>query len=180
MCTYTYLPKEALVDEGLLVLHVWVGAVLLAHGIQKWTRFGVDGTAGYLESVGLRRAPRLMAAAVIASETIGGALVGLGLFTAAGAVIVAGTMLVASRTGHRGKGFWITGPGSEYVLTQFTAAVVLAATGPGRFSLDRALGIGVHGAWYGVAVAALAAAGAGTVLALFRRDGAEAPAPATT
>lgn len=157
-------------NEGLLVLHGWIGAVLLAHGLQKWFQFGVGGTAGYLESIGLRRAPRLMAVAVIATETVGGALVLLGLVTPLGALLVAGTMLVASRTDHRGKGFWIPAPGSEYVLTQFAAAIALTATGPGRYSIDRALGLDLHGPWYAAGVAALAGVGAALVIALFRRD----------
>lgn len=154
-------------DVGLLLLHGFLGLALVAHGLQKLLVFRPAGTAAYLEGLGLR-APRLLAVAVIAAELGGGTLLALGLALPAGAAIVAGAMLVAARTDHRGKGWWITGPGAEYVVTNAVAAVSLAAAGGGRYSLDRAFSLHVSGPGWGIAAAAAAAAGAGLTLAVFR------------
>lgn len=50
---------------GLFVIQLTVGALVFAHGAQKllgwFGGFGLDGTAGYMQSVGLRHR-RLMTA----------------------------------------------------------------------------------------------------------------------
>jgi putative oxidoreductase len=156
---------------GLLLLHGFAGAALVAHALQKLVVFRIGGTSAYLESVGFR-APRSMAFAVIGAELTGGALVGLGLLMPLGAVLIASTMLIAARTDHRGKGWFITGSGAEFVATNAVIALVLAATGGGRYSLDRALGLHDSGAMWiaGVAVAALLAGGV-VLSGLFQRSG---------
>jgi hypothetical protein len=60
--------------------------------------------------------------------------------------------------------------GSELEIVYLTIAVSLAATGPGRFSLDRALGWddNLSGAWCGVAALAVAAAVSAVTLTLGR------------
>jgi putative oxidoreductase len=78
-------------------------------------------------------------------------------------------MLVAARTDHRGKGFWIYAGGSEYVLTNAVVVIGLAFAGAGRWSLDALVGWDVSGWPWGVGAAAAALAGAATVLARFRR-----------
>lgn len=110
----------------------------VAHAIQKALVFRVAGTAEYLESFGFR-APRLMAFAVIGTEFLGGILIGLGLLMPLGAALVASTMLVAAFTDHRGKGWFITGSGGEFVATNAVVAIALASAGGGRYSLDRLL-----------------------------------------
>jgi putative oxidoreductase len=125
------------VNIGLLLLHVFAGAALTAHALQKLLVFRIGGTAVYLESVGFR-APSLMALAVIGTELAGGVLLGLGLLMPVGAALAASTMLVAARTDHRGKGWFITASGAEFVATNAVVALALAAVGGGRYSLDRA------------------------------------------
>jgi putative oxidoreductase len=68
-------------------------------------------------------------------------------------------MLVAIATVHWPKGFWSTAGGYEFNLAILAAAVAIAATGPGRFSIDNAFGWtgGLSGVWWGVGVAAAAA-----------------------
>ena len=53
----------------------------------------------------------------------------------------------------------------------WAAAVALAATGPGRFSVDRALGWddNLSGTWWGVGVLAVSLAGGMLVLATRRK-----------
>jgi putative oxidoreductase len=167
------------VNVGLLLLHVFIGAALVAHGLQKLFVFRVDGTAAYLDALGFR-APRPMAAAVIGSELVGGALLALGLLLPIGSVLVAGTMLVAARTDHRGKGWFITGAGAEFVATNALVVLALTALGGGRYSLDRALGLHLFGNAWLVGAAAAALAGAGLVLSPLFRDAAPEPEPTTS
>lgn len=146
-------------NTGLLLLHAFVGAALVAHALQKLLVFRLVGTAAYLDGLGFRAA-RVMAVLVVGAELTGGALLALGLLIPAAAAIVAATMLVAARTDHRGKGWFVTGSGAELVATNATVALALAALGGGRFSLDHALGLSDSGpAWLaGAALAALAGA----------------------
>ena len=167
---------------GLFLIQITVGALLFAHGAQKllgwFGGFGLDGTAGYMESIGLRRG-RLMAGAAGANEMLGGALVATGLLMPLGAALVAAAMLVAARTDHRGKGLWIWNYGSEHVLTNAAVVIGLVIAAPARWSLDNAIGWDVHGLAWGIGAAAVALIGGGSVLALFRRpDAAITPNPA--
>jgi putative oxidoreductase len=65
--------------------------------------------------------------------------------------------------------------GSELELVYLVTAVSLAATGPGRFSLDRAFGWedDISGLWWGVIAAGAAAAVSFVTLTFFR----DRPAP---
>jgi putative oxidoreductase len=151
-------------NTGLLVLRLVFGLVLAAHGSQKLFGFfggyGLAGTGGWLDSIGFRPG-RPMAALVGLAELAGGLGLALGLLTPLSAAVVIGTMAVAAWT-HAGNGLWATNGGYELPLLNAVAAVALAFTGAGTFSLDNALGL-TFGAGYGVAavvvglVAALAA-----------------------
>jgi putative oxidoreductase len=156
---------------GLLALHVVTGTVLAAHGSQKlfgwFGGFGIRGTAGYMESIGLRHGA-LMAAAAGSSELAGGLLFAVGLLTPAAAALIAATMLVAARTDHRGKGFWIYAGGAEYVFTTAVIALALAFNGAGAWSLDAVVGWDVAGLWWGIGSLFAAVLSAGGVLAVFR------------
>lgn len=103
-----------------------------------------------------------------ASEAAGGILLALGLLTPVAAALVAATMLVAVRTDHRGKGFWIYDGGFEYALTNAIVVLGLAFNGAGAWSLDRVVGRDVAGWPWGVGAAAVAVAGAAGMLGLFR------------
>jgi putative oxidoreductase len=151
------------VDVGLLLLHGFLGAALAAHALQKLFAFRLDGTAAYLASLGFRR-PRPMTFAVIGTELVGGLLLAFGLLLPLGAVLVAATMLVAARTDHRGKGWFISGAGAEYAITNAVVALALTAAGGGRYSLDRVLGLDLSGTSWLIAAALLATAGAALVL----------------
>lgn len=155
-------------NAGLLLLHGFLGAAFVAHALQKLLVFRPAGTAAYIGSFGFP-APRLAALTVIGTEFVGGILLGVGLLVPLGALLVASTMLVAARTDHRGKGWFITGSGAEYVVTNAVVAVALAAVGGGRYSLDAALGLADHGTAWGVGVAVAAIVAAAAVLATLPR-----------
>jgi putative oxidoreductase len=108
-----------------------------------------------------------------ASETFGGALIAAGALTPLGAAALIGTMITAIRTVHLEKGVWNTNGGYEFNLTLIAALLALVDGGPGRISVDSALGIEETGA--GWAVAALAAGALGSTLAIGTGSRAEEP-----
>ena len=129
-------------DLGLLALRVVLGLVFLGHGAQKaFGAFGgpgLAGASGFMASLGLRPA-RFWAAVAAFGELLGGALVLLGLFTPVGAALIVATMAVAIAKVHGPKGFFIQNGGYEYNLVLLVAALTLAATGAGAYSVDRLL-----------------------------------------
>lgn len=157
---------------GLLVLRAVVGVVLAAHGTQKlfgwWGGHGPRGTAGFFGSLGFR--PALPMALLAGTSETAGALLALGLVTPLAALAVASVMVVAIGSVHWRNGLFNTEGGYEYPLVIVAAAVALAATGPGRFSLDRLIGWDgqISGLWWGVGV--LVAAVAGGLLVVATRE----------
>jgi putative oxidoreductase len=147
---------------GLFLIRIVFGLTLAAHGGQKLFGWfgggGPRGTAGFFEKMGFRQ-PLAMAVLAGLAEFGGGALFAAGFLTPLAALALTAVMLTAIATVHWSKGFWVTGGGYEYNLTILSAAVAIAATGPGRFSLDNAFGWtgGLSGVWWGAGVAAAAA-----------------------
>lgn len=157
-------------DLALLVLRLVVGGLIAAHGLGKlagWfgAGYGLRGTAGYLAGFGFR--PGMFWALVVGvTEALAGLLLAAGLVTPLAGAAIAATMFVAARTDHGGKGPWIFNGGWEHVLTNAAIALALAGTGPGRYSVDRALGLGLDGVGYLAAAILLALVAAGATLAL--------------
>jgi putative oxidoreductase len=151
-------------DLGLLTLRLTVGGLLAGHGAQKlfgsFGGYGLEGTAGWLESMGLKPGKQWAALAGL-SELGGGVLTALGLAHPFGPISAIAAMSTAALTAHRGKPIWVTAGGAELPVTNIGAASALILTGPGRLSLDRLLGIRIP-----VALALLVAAGAAAGVAL--------------
>src|SRR5262249_35217768 len=166
--------KEMLVDVGILLVRVLFGGAIAAHGAQKvfgsFGGYGLKGTGGFFETLGFR--PRVMFAAMAGlSELVGGLLLVLGLFTSVGAAAVLGEMLVAMVSVHLRNGFFATNNGIELPFLFAAAALGVAFTGGGAYSLDALLGLGYSAEPYMVGVLlVLALVGAGLTLAL-RRHG---------
>lgn len=135
-------------DLGLLALRVVCGGLLTGHGAQKlfgWFEGpGLEGTTGFMESLGLDPADK-WASLAGGSEFFGGLLTTLGLFHPVGPIIKLGPMLTATRQVHWDKPIWATEGGAELPLTNMAADAALATGDPGRFSLDYLLGIRVPG-----------------------------------
>jgi putative oxidoreductase len=169
-------------DLALLIIRLVVGGLVAAHGLGKlagWfgAGFGLAGTAQYLEGFGFR--PGWLWAIVAGmTETVGGLLLASGALTPLAGAAIGGTMLVAARTDHAGKGPWIFNGGWEYVTTNATVGLAIAGVGPGRLSVDRAAGLDLDGAGWLAAAAALAVLAAAMTLALGRRTA--RPADAAT
>jgi putative oxidoreductase len=166
-------------DLGRTALRGIIGALFVGHGTQKlfgwFGGHGLEGTAGFFETLGLRPGDR-HAKAAGASEAVGGALIGLGALTPLGAAMVSGSMVTAIRKVHIKNGPWVTNGGYEYNLVLLGAMLAISETGPGRPSVDAALFPRLHGT--GWALAQLAAGAAGSYLATERFSEPEAaPAP---
>ena len=132
------------VNLALLVARVWLGVVMLAHGLNhvRTLRSG-PGMASWLSSLGLSNGP-LQAQLLTWSEVGVAPFLVLGLLTPGAYGVVASLMLVALLTNHRDKGFFITArptEGWEYVGTLAVLAIVLGPLGPGDWSLDNAFDV---------------------------------------
>jgi putative oxidoreductase len=133
---------------GNLILRATLGGYFFGHGMQKLAGWfgggGPEGTGEVFEQAGLRpgRESALIAGA---AEAGGGSLLALGLFTPAAASMLTGVMTNAIRHVHKDNGLWVTEGGVEYPVVILAALAALVDGGPGRFSLDEALGIRLHG-----------------------------------
>jgi putative oxidoreductase len=165
---------------GLLLLRVVVGLAFVGHGTQKlfgwFGGYGPQGTGGFFASRGFRAG---VAMAVMAglSEAGGGALLALGFLNPLACVLLAIVMITAIGAVTFKRGFML---GSELEIAYLVIPVALAATGPGRFSIDRAIGWddNLSGVWWGVGVLVVAAVVAGLTLTAGRTRRARAEAPA--
>jgi len=131
-------------DLGLLALRLTTGGLMAGHGAQKlfgsFGGHGLAGTAGFLESLGLKPGKQ-WAALAGAGEFGSGLLTALGLGGPIGPIAMYGPMIMAAATVHAGKPIWVTSGGAELPLVYLSNVTALAATRPRRYSLDRALGI---------------------------------------
>jgi putative oxidoreductase len=148
-------------SSGLLLLRIAVGSIMAAHGAQKlfgwWGGPGMSGTARMCSSLAYR-APFLMARGLVVAEFGGGLSLATGFLTPLGALAVTVVMLNAIYVIHWPKGFFNGNGGYEFNLLIAASAVALAAIGPGRFSIDHALGWddNISGVWWGLGVAGAA------------------------
>lgn len=165
---------------GRLLLRGAVGGFFVGHGTQKLYGWfggqGLEATAQGFEGMGMRPG-RLHATAAGYAEAGGGALMLLGLAVPVAASAITSVMLTAINRVHLKNGPWATNGGYEYNVVLIAAALALAEVGPGRLSLDSALGMDMHGP--GWAAAALAAGAAGAAGAHFYAQSQAAPQPET-
>jgi putative oxidoreductase len=163
-------------DLGILLIRATVGLTLAAHGTQKlfgwFGGYGLNGTGHWLESVGFHPGRRHALMAGL-TEVGGGLLLALGLLTPAGAALVASVMLVAAITAHLKNGFFIASGGYEYNVVLGAAAIGLAFTGAGAFSIDALAGYSFGGPFWGTAALLTGVLGAALQLAQRRVPQAE-------
>lgn len=155
-------------DLGLLALRVGAGSLFAAHGAQKlfgsFNGPGLDGIAGYLDSLGLKPAKSWAKLASV-SEFGGGTLLALGLGGPIGGIAMQGAMATAIRSTHWKLPLWANAGGAELNILFALIGLAVAGTGPGKYSLDNALGLKVPRA---LTVATMAGVVGGVALAEFQ------------
>jgi putative oxidoreductase len=165
---------------GILLLRLVAGIAFVGHGTQKlfgwFGGYGPKGTGGFFASKGYR-APVPMAVAAGLSEAGGGTLLALGFATPLAAALLATVMINAIASVTFKRSFML---GSELEIAYLTIAVSLAAIGPGRFSIDRAIGWddNISGVWGGVAALGVALVVSVVTLSLGRARPVERQEPA--
>jgi len=127
-------------DAALVIVRVIIGLYLAAHGAQKlfgwFGGYGIKGTGGFFESVGYRPGA-LFATLAGLGEFGGGLLTALGLLSPIGPVLIIIVMLNAMFSVHVKHGFMAANNGVELPFTNAAAALLLAISGPGAYSIDR-------------------------------------------
>jgi putative oxidoreductase len=155
--------------SGRLILRLTVGGLMMGHGLQKLNGSfggpGLEGTEQSMGALGLHPAKHQAKAAAL-SETVGGALTAAGYLSPLGPAMITGTMAVAIKKVHLPNGVWVTAGGYEYNLTLIAAALSLAASGPGPWSLDGLFGKQRSGLGWGLVALALGLGGAAATLAV--------------
>jgi putative oxidoreductase len=127
---------------GLTALRIPVGIIFVAHGAQKlfgwFGGYGLEGTGGYMASLGLEPG-YLMALLAGSAEFFGGLALVVGLLVRPAAAALAFAMIVAIFSVHIDHGLFMSNNGYEFALALLAASVALAISGAGNGSLDRAL-----------------------------------------
>ena len=137
----TLLQRTIHTIKGLDTLAVRLGAgiVFSAHGSQKlfgwFDGYGLDGTAGWMDSIGLGPG-MLMAVLAGSAEFFGGLLLIAGLLVRPAAVVLAFTMLVAIVSVHLNNGLFMANNGYEYGLVLLVLSIGLIIRGAGSLSVD--------------------------------------------
>ncbi|WP_397453393.1 DoxX family protein [Pseudomonas sp. NA-150] len=128
---------------GLTVLRIIVGIVFVAHGGQKlfglFGGYGLAGTAQYMESLGLTPG-YMMASLAGGAEFFGGVALIIGLLARPAAVALIFMTLVAIFSVHIHNGLFMANNGMEFALALLGGLIAVLIEGPGRLSLDRAIG----------------------------------------
>ena len=165
-------------DTGILIIRVFFGLAIAAHGAQKlfgwFGGYGIKKTGSFFEALGFRPGAAFATAAGL-SEMGGGLLLTVGLFTPFGAAAVLSAMLVAMVSVHLKNGFFASGNGIELPFLYAVTALGIAFAGGGAMSLDGLLGLQfVHEPY--VVTSLLVLAGFGSAATLGMRHG-TAPVP---
>jgi putative oxidoreductase len=134
------------IDFGLLVIRLAVGVVFAGHGAQKlfgwWDGPGMERWTAVMEGMGVRPARRWAYLSAL-NEFVGGLLLATGLLVPlAAAVLVAQSVVIIARV-HWQKGFWSTRGGYEFPMVLGAASLGLAFAGPGEWSIDDHVPLGL-------------------------------------
>ncbi|SFD14809.1 DoxX family protein [Pseudoalteromonas denitrificans] len=125
-----------------LALRLGAGSIFFAHGAQKlfawFGGYGLEGTGGWMESIGITPGI-LMAGMAGSAEFIGGLLLIFGLLVRPASFVLAITMLVAIFTVHIDNGLFMSKNGYEFALALLIISISLAFRGAGSLSVDKLL-----------------------------------------
>ncbi|MDI1465319.1 DoxX family protein [Catellatospora sp. KI3] len=129
---------ESVRDLAKLIARLGLGIVFFAHGWQKFFDLGIPKVTAGFRAMGIPL-PGLSAWLAATVELVGGALLVLGLLTPIVGLLLAVDMLGAYLTVHIGHGLFVDKGGAELVIALGVGALLLAAVGAGRYSLDHLL-----------------------------------------
>lgn len=135
-------------DLGLMLLRVGLGALLIAHGLQKifgwWNGPGLSGFQDTLTELGYQHA-NILTYVAAGTEIGAGVLLVLGLFTPLAAAAALGFLInalladVAAATESPRFSFFLP-EGHEYQIVLIVVAAAIILTGPGRYGFDAGRG----------------------------------------
>ncbi|HEX4250003.1 MAG TPA: DoxX family protein [Pseudonocardia sp.] len=125
-------------DAALAVGRILLGVVLMAHGYQKVFTYGLAGTTKAMTKMSVPLPP-VSAAYASYVELLGGALLILGALTTVVSVLVVLDMIGAAVFSGSLHTVFAQDGGWELVGMIGVGALLLAAVGAGRFSVDHAL-----------------------------------------
>ncbi len=131
-------------NEGLdtMAIRVAAGVIFAAHGAQKlfgwFGGYGLEGTAGWMSSIGIEPS-YLMALMAGSAEFFGGLFLIIGLLVRPASLVLGVTMVVAIVTVHLENGLFMSNNGYEFGLALLAISVSLAVRGAGSISVDQQL-----------------------------------------
>ncbi|ACB68289.1 MULTISPECIES: DoxX family protein [Burkholderia] len=134
-----YVSLDSKKDELLLAGRVLMMILFVLFGWQKLN--GFSGTVAYMASTGAP-SPELSAVIAVAVELVGGALIAVGFYTRPLALVFAVYTLATALIGHR---YWALQGMDQYLaminfyknISIIGGLLLLAVSGPGRYSFDR-------------------------------------------
>ncbi|GAA3760402.1 hypothetical protein GCM10022240_11310 [Microbacterium kribbense] len=157
---------------GRLAVRVVIGGLFIGHGTQKLAGWfggsGLEGTDKMMAAVDMYPVRR-NAIAVGVTETAGGALLIAGGATPLAAAGLIGSMTTAVRKVHGKNGPWNSNRGWELNAIIVAALTLLVEAGPGRPSVDAALGRVKSGPGWALAALGAGVAGSAALVELGRR-----------
>lgn len=122
------------------LFRIMIGIIFAAHGAQKlfglFGGYGIEGTAGFMESIGLTPG-YLMAFLAGAGEFFGGLFLIAGFLTRFAALITAIISIVAMITVHINNGFFMSNNGFEFILLLLVGSISLIISGSGKVGIDK-------------------------------------------
>lgn len=134
------------VDAGALAARVFLGLVILPHGLQKllgmFGGYGFSASVEFFSSLGI---PFVSGALIVLGESFGAVFLIAGFLTRISAAAIGIIMLGAIMTVHGQHGFFMNwfgnqaGEGYEYHLLALGLSAALVINGGGRFSVDSLL-----------------------------------------
>ena len=137
---------------GAALLRIWLGILFVMHGYLGAAVLGPETIAGYTTRMGFP-APAGIALGwyLIGAHLVGGALLVIGLWTRAAALVNVPVMASAVFLLHLPQGFFMNGivldaaagraiaGGYEFTLTVLVATLAVMLLGPGALSVDHAI-----------------------------------------
>ena len=144
MRTLSLSPVARLAGLAPLVVRVIVGVIMFAHGLQKLTQMGPGNFGGQmLAGLGVPL-PELMGYVVTLVELVGSILLIVGLFSRLAALLLTFDLVVAILLVKLNVGLIApqgSGAGAELDLALIAGLLVVLLAGPGKLSVDHALGL---------------------------------------